>query len=239
MTQPVIRAAALAAVILLLALAAAASAQPSASAKPSTTTGSAEITDPDQLVSFTSRALNTYWNWWFTRLNRTYYRPAEIYWYTTAVQTRCGPTIPDNAFYCPAGNTIWLDKNLFLHYLQTVREDFAAAAVLAHEWGHWIQDQLGWLAHAKRNKYWIGKELQADCYAGMFTRYLKRYNFLEPGDVGEGARLMVRIGDDPRTRRDDERAHGSPRERFEWFIYGYRTGDLFSCNRVYKVIYND
>ena len=228
----------LAAVVLVLTLGATASAQPSATAKPNTTTTPAEITDPGQLVTFTSGALNTYWNWWFTkRLNRTYNRPTAIYWYTTVIKTRCGPTIPDNAFYCGAGNTIWLDKNLFVYYLQRVREDFAAAAVLAHEWGHLVQDQLGWLAYARRNGYWIGKELQADCYAGMFTRYLKRHRFLEPGDVAEGGRLMVRLGDDPRVRRDDERAHGTPRERFEWFRYGYRTGDLSSCNRVYKQIY--
>jgi predicted metalloprotease len=228
----------LAAVVLVLTLAAPASAHMSRTTKPSAISSSADITDPDQLVRFTSGALNTYWNWWFRqRLNRVYYRPAGIYWYTTVIQTRCGPTLLNNAFYCAAGNTIWLDKNLFVYYLQGVHEDFAAAAVLAHEWGHWVQDQLGWIAYATRNRFWIGKELQADCYAGMFTRYLNGYGFLEPGDLEEGGRLMVRIGDDPRTRRDSETAHGTPRERYEWFMYGYQTGNLFSCNRVYKQIY--
>ena len=221
------------AVVLALALAASASAQPTATPR-----SSVDITNPDVLVRFTSRALNTYWNWWFTRrLDRTYYRPAGIYWYTRAIRTDCGLTLVGNAFYCPADNTIWLDKNLFRYYLQTVREDFAAAAVLAHEWGHWIQDQLGWLRWAIQRRFYVGKELQADCYAGMFTRYLDDYGFLEPGDLLEGARLMVRIGDDLRVRRDDEQAHGTPRERLDWFLYGFRTGSLFACNRVYRQIY--
>jgi predicted metalloprotease len=223
----------------VLALAGTAAATPARDAGPTNAARTADITDPDQLVNFVSGALNTYWNWWFSaRLHRTYARPAGIYWYTTTTTSGCGATLPGNAFYCANDHTVWLDKNLIAYFLQTVREDFAGAAVIAHEWGHWVQDQLGWLQYARNNRYWVGKELQADCYAGMFTRYLDGYRFLEPGDLEEGGRLMVRIGDEPGVRRDDERAHGTPAERLGWFMYGYRTGNLYSCNSVYRTIYD-
>lgn len=207
------------------------------STSPSSPVERTDFTDPDALVRFTSGALNTYWNWYFGRLNRTYYRPRAIYWYTRPTRNACGLTLNYNAQYCSVDNSVWLDKRLFFRLLVQERQDFAGAAVLAHEWGHWIQDQLGWLAYAYRNHYWVGKELQADCYAGMFARYLDSQGFLEEGDLGEGSTLMVNIGDDRRIRRDDARAHGRPAERNEWFLEGYRTGNLYVCNGVYRKIY--
>src|SRR5262245_16895826 len=107
---------ALAALCAVLALVGTAAAAPARSAGPAADARAADITDPDRLVNFVSGALNTYWNWWFTaKLNRTYARPAGIYWYTTVTTSGCGPTLLDNAFYCQNDHTVWLDKNLIAY----------------------------------------------------------------------------------------------------------------------------
>ena len=184
----------------------------------------------------TAAQLKTYWSGTFRRLGRVYAGPSKVVWYDTATVTGCGITAVGSSTYCRVDRTIYLDTGLFARSLGTIG-DFAAATILAHEWGHEVQDELGLFRWAVRHRYWVGKELQADCYAGMFARHAERRGLLEPGDVEEGRALLSSLGDDEQMPRNSSQAHGTAAERAEWFRRGYRTGSLAVCRSVYGALY--
>lgn len=123
-----------------------------------------------------------------------------------------------NSFYCGTDNTIYLDYK-WHQYLITHRGDYASGVVLAHEWGHHVQDQLGTIDDGTS----VFTELQADCLAGNFTRHADGERLLASGDYSEAAELLYIIG-------DHFNDHGSPQQREEWFGHGYETADPAQCN---------
>lgn len=128
-----------------------------------------------------------------------------------------------NAFYCIPGNYIaWDEANLLMPYFSEVG-DFAIAYVLAHEWGHSIQKQVGAEAEAG-----IFFELQADCYAGAWGADAKLRGMLEPGDLEEGLFTAQSVGDMPGIPWFDPTAHGTPEQRVDAFTLGFRDGP-FAC----------
>lgn len=105
--------------------------------------------------------------------------------------------------------------------------DFVIAAFVAHEWGHHIQTLTGFslvnlvLQINQEDKWPLfsrQRELQADCYAGLFSRYARDRSWLNPGDLTEALDGMVRVGDDDFEGLDH---HGTAAERKEWFMRGY------------------
>ena len=111
-----------------------------------------------------------------------------------------------------------------------------AAVVLAHEWAHHVQHLLGWLQWAHSRRYLVGKELQADCYAGAFLRYAVAKAALDDAALDHAVALMVTVGDVGGGRRGAAR-HGSSTQRQEWFRRGYHTGNPVRCDGVYDVPY--
>jgi predicted metalloprotease len=133
---------------------------------------------------------------------------------------------PGNAFYCVPQNYIaWDEASLLMPYFAEVG-DFAIAFVLAHEWGHAIQRQVGAQAEAG-----IFFELQADCYAGAWGVDADQRGMLEPGDVEEGLRAAESVGDRPGIPWFDPQAHGTPAQRIEAFSLGFREGP-FACTEL-------
>jgi predicted metalloprotease len=150
---------------------------------------------------------------------------AFIEYHGTEDAPACGGQVvePGNAFYCAPENYIaWDERNLLLPYFAQVG-DFAIAFVLAHEWGHAIQRQVGATAEAG-----IFFELQADCYAGAWGADADLRGLLEPGDVEEGLRAAESVGDAPGIPWFDPGAHGSPEQRVQAFATGFRDGP-FAC----------
>jgi predicted metalloprotease len=197
----------------------------------------AVVFEPHSAVSeveaVTADALREYWAGAFRRLGRVYVGPAEVVWFERPTVTACG--IASTASYCRIDRTIYVGYDLLEHSLTTVG-DFAAATVVAHEWGHEVQDELGLFRWAVAHRYWIGKELQADCYAGMFARHAAAMGLLQEDDLEEGAAMLRSLGDDRRIKRSSPQAHGTPAERVSWFLRGYRTGSLEVCKSVYSVL---
>jgi predicted metalloprotease len=131
-----------------------------------------------------------------------------------------------NAFYCVPENYIaWDEAGLLMPYFAQVG-DFAIAYVLAHEWGHAIQKQVGAQAEAG-----IFFELQADCYAGAWGADADLRGMLEPGDVEEGLAAVRSVGDLPGVPWFDPQAHGTPEQRIEAFAAGFRRGP-FACTEL-------
>ncbi len=145
----------------------------------------------------------------------TYYRPEE------APGPRCGEqeAPAKNAFYCPAGDFIaWDESGLVIpYYVQS--GDFAAAFVLAHEFGHAMQARL-----PRKEQLTVLSELQADCFAGAWSRQAQEEGQLEGGDLDEAAFAVLSAGDVPGTAFTDPRAHGTGFERTAAYLDGYFDG---------------
>jgi predicted metalloprotease len=144
-----------------------------------------------------------------------YYRPEE------SPGPRCGgePAPPKNAFYCSAGDFIaWDESGLLIPYY-VGSGDFAAAFVLAHEFGHAIQARL-----PEREPLGVLNELQADCFAGAWAGHVAEQGLLEEGDLDEATLAVFTARDVPGTDFTDPRAHGSGFERTRAFADGYESG---------------
>lgn len=167
--------------------------------------------------------LDDFWQKTLAAGRSTYRAPAQLYYYTSRVITPCDTARMGNAFYCGADHSVYYDLHL-LRYLFARYGDFGALAVLAHEWGHAVQSQLGHLAVVPAIRKW--QELQADCFAGSYAQFLENKQsqrlVLDPGDLEEGANTLFSMGDSlPWFDRD---AHGSPDERSLYFVVGLAEG---------------
>jgi predicted metalloprotease len=104
--------------------------------------------------------------------------------------------------------------------------------VVAHEVGHHRR-----LSKADANALSVLRELQADCFAGIWAHHAQRQRqLLEQGDVEEGLGAASAIGDDTLQRRARGRVvpesftHGSSEQRVYWLRRGMQQGTLEACD---------
>lgn len=210
-------------------------------------TESRELTaEEKELGEFTAIVLadtEDIWNEIFAENNRQYREPGLVL-FTDAVQTACGgASAASGPFYCPADQKIYMDLSFFEELRRRFGAkggDFAIAYVMAHEVGHHVQNLLGTAgkvrslqqqsSQTEANELSVGLELQADFYAGVWTKYNQKY--LSEGDIDEALSAANAVGDDAiqkRTRgsvNPDSFTHGTSEQRKKWFMKGYRTGDI-------------
>ena len=183
------------------------------------------------------------------------YASALTVWYTDGTQTACGAASSGmGPFYCPADKTVYIDLS-FYQDLQTKFGAqgglFADAYVLAHEYGHHVQDLLGTTARVKPGDSGptsgsVRLELQADCYAGVWANHATTVpdasgqpliTEISQDDINRALDTAGRIGDDYiQTNLGNGRVnqsqftHGTSAQRQRWFMAGYRSGDPRICN---------
>ena len=102
--------------------------------------------------------------------------------------------------------------------------DFAVAYIVAHEYGHQVQDELGLFERGIPTK---PLELQADCYAGAWAKSADEANRLDPGDVDEALEAALAVGD---FNESDPGHHGTPEERANAWQTGFESGKPSACN---------
>ncbi|WP_292658771.1 neutral zinc metallopeptidase [Nitratifractor sp.] len=179
------------------------------------------------------------------------YDPPTLVLYRGMTRSGCGYARAQvGPFYCPTDKKIYLDLGFFEELKRKLGApgDFAQAYVLAHEVGHVVQDQLGILDKVHRlqqqamqrgnktraNHLQIPVELQADCFAGVWGHYARSH--LDPGDIQEAINAASKIGDDALQKQaqgyvvPDSFTHGTSRQRMEWFMRGFKSGDINACN---------
>jgi uncharacterized protein len=190
-------------------------------------------------------SLEDYWRTTLPQQTRTRYRDPKLVLFTGRVSSACGrATSATGPFYCPADDQLYLD---FAFFNELAREfnapgDFAQAYVIAHEFGHHIQNLQGTMDKVQRagnnNKLSVAVELQADCYAGMWASSTQKQGRLEPGDIEEAIRAAGAVGDDMIQKRTqgyvvpDSFTHGTAQQRMEYFSRGFRSGDIRQCQTL-------
>lgn len=174
--------------------------------------------------------------------------------FSGSTSTGCGQASADvGPFYCPTDQSIYLDTTFFDAVLQRQLNgpsgDFVEPYVLAHEYGHHIQNLLGTMGRVKTQQGptsdSVRLELQADCYAGMWTKNATSTDdasgqaliqSLSDQDIRDAIDAATAVGDDRIQERSGGRVnpeqwtHGSSAERVKWFQTGYTTGDLAACD---------
>jgi predicted metalloprotease len=211
----------------------------------------ASAPDPDedliQFVGFVVDDVQGSWETVFADAGRRY-EPTTLRVFTGAVDTGCGrASSATGPFYCPADRRVYLD----LAFFRELRDrfgapgDFAQAYVIAHEFGHHVQNITGTLPQVSRlqrenpseaNELSVRLELQADCYAGIWARSAYQDDLLEEGDLEEGLQAAAAVGDDrlqtqaTGTYDRESFTHGSSEQRRRWFLVGFQDGRVDACD---------
>lgn len=173
--------------------------------------------DLETLIDLAVRDIDQFWRAEFETLEFRYFPPTEVSGYDSPIQTACGLASPNNAFYCGRSHSIHYDVN-FLGRIQERIGNFAAVAVIAHEWGHAIQAHFGF------SRITILNELQADCMAGAYAQTARGSILWDNQDISDGVTLFGLIGDRGNTPWYAPGAHGSSDERSNAFDSGLNQG---------------
>lgn len=173
----------------------------------------------NQLLVYASADINKFWLQSFVA-NRLRYTTPTMVPYTEPIGTPCGNAVLNNAFYCSGSNSIYFDYN-FMTRMYSKVGDYAAVSILAHEWGHLVQTQLG---RANGRTFSILMELQADCAAGAYTQYAERMRELDEGDMEEAGVGLFTAGDPIGMPWFASQAHGKSMQRINSFLDGYKGG---------------
>lgn len=206
--------------------------------------------DCRQLATFND--LRAYWSEnLFSTLGAQYREPRFVL-FSQGVNTACGQaTSAVGPFYCPGDNKIYIDLTFYNELANQFGApgEFAQAYVIAHEFGHHIQTLTGTEREVRRlqqrdpgraNQYSVGMELQADCYAGVWTKAASGPDGLV-GAVGEqeiqeALQAAAAVGDDKIQEKTSGQVnpetwtHGSAEQRQKWFFTGFQSGNPKSCN---------
>jgi uncharacterized protein len=210
--------------------------------------------DQDCAIVADVNSIQSFWAEELPRQSGRGYTAARTTLFSGSTATGCGAASADvGPFYCPADDHVYLDTTFFRDMLEgrlgARGGPFARAYVLAHEYGHHVQDLLGTTGRVGSVKGAtsgsVRLELQADCYAGIWTRHATTADDaggqpliadLTRDDVSRALDAAAAVGDDRIQRTTTGRVdpeswtHGSAAERMRWFSTGLERGTLKACD---------
>ena len=173
--------------------------------------------------------VDQFWAARFQEAGRPYDSPGGVIAFDEPIVTACGRAEPEQeaAFYCVIDEKIYYSTE-FRALIENQIGDFAWVIVVAHEWGHHIQANLGFDLGVVPDRAGeippIELEQQADCLAGAYAIDAEGTGWLDPGDIDEALYMTEISGDPPGTAWNDPRAHGTGDERIDAFMQGYTAG---------------
>ena len=199
----------------------------------------------EQFLTDVTEDVDAYWTKVFEASGLE--EPRVAYNWIPAGQTAasaCGGTMGDSAAaYCSGDDTIYVSQQFATdiyngaldHALPGSSQgygrtmgDFAVAYIVAHEYAHQVQDELGLFQQYGQQLPTMAFELQADCWAGTWAQSASEENRLEDGDVQEALDAALAVGD---FDTGNPGHHGTPEQREEAWSAGFQSGDPSSCNQ--------
>jgi len=201
----------------------------------------------------TVNSVNAFWTTELKRYGREY-TPAKTIIYRGTTQSACGTASNQvGPFYCPLDKQVYIDASFFDILSQQFGSSSGPLAqeyVVAHEYGHHVQDLLGLLDKAQQgpqgaNGGSVRTELMADCLGGVWANHAATTKdaggnpFLEPltqQDIQDALSAASSVGDDRIQSKTQGQVtpetwtHGSSEARQKWFTTGYKSGDLNQCD---------
>lgn len=197
------------------------------------------------------------WNAYMTSIGAYWYgaysgfTPSSMTIFTGQVSTGCGnATSSVGPFYCPADQVIYIDTAYTAALLQQLGAkggDAAEAYIVAHEYGHHIQNLTGVMAKAQSSSQTgagsasVRLELQADCYAGVWFKHSTDdpsgvVQSVTKDDLNRIIDAALSVGDDAIQKaqsgsvNQESWTHGSSVQRKKWVSTGFSTGDPNRCD---------
>jgi uncharacterized protein len=209
-------------------------------------TGEDANTRQDCRIVAVVNSTQKFWDGVFARSGKQY-PYADTVFFTEQIQTGCGLASSQvGPFYCPKDQLVYIDLGFFDELASRfgVSGDFAQAYVIAHEYGHHVQNQLGILDSIRGDRQGpeskaVRSELQADCYAGVWAANAASTGLIEQltqADINEGLEAAKAIGDDRIQEQTQGQVtpetwtHGSSEQRRRWFSRGYENGKPGACD---------
>jgi predicted metalloprotease len=198
-----------------------------------------------RIVGFVN-SIQAYWNEAYGQ-DGGRYQPAQTVLFEDAVSTGCGnATSAVGPFYCPPDQAIYLDLGFFDELQSRFGASggpLAEAYVVAHEYGHHIENLEGLLTggggDSGAQSRSVRMELMADCFAGVWVHHAASTGFLQPpsnDQVAQALSAAAAVGDDRIQERTQGQVdpegwtHGSAEQRQKWFTTGYESGDPGACD---------
>lgn len=224
-----------------------------------TTTGSCKTGEDannsqDCAIDLITNSVQSYWAQAYEQQAGQPYQDATTVKYSGQTSSKCGTASSAmGPFYCPNDRLVYIDKSFMQDMLQgqlgAKGGPFALAYVIAHEYGHHVQDLLGILGKirtqqgAKSDS--VRTELMADCFAGMWAKSAqettdtagnKIIEDLTKDDIARAIDAAQAVGDDRIQKQSSGRVnpeawtHGSSEQRVHWFNVGLQEGSIEACN---------
>jgi predicted metalloprotease len=192
-------------------------------------------------------SVQKFWDGVFQRSNEQY-QYANTVFFTDRVQTKCGfASSQVGPFYCPLDKRVYIDLGFFDELQSRFgagEAPFAQAYVIAHEYGHHVQNLTGVLDRIGNDRQGpesraVRSELQADCYGGVWAANAVDTGLIEEltqADINAALDAASAIGDDRIQETTQGQVnpetwtHGSSEQRRRWFSRGYEEGRPAVCD---------
>jgi predicted metalloprotease len=197
--------------------------------------------DDCRVVGFVD-SVQKYWSDEFSRRGSTY-SPAQTVIFTGYAEAACGTaSAATGPFYCPNDQKVYLDISFFQELQSRFGAKggpFAEGYVIAHEYGHHVQDELGLLKESSSNRASVRVELQADCLAGVWAKNAADTGYMTAPtneEIAQALDAAASVGDDRIQQQTQGKVtpeswtHGSSEQRQFWFKTGYSSGNMDKCD---------
>ena len=210
--------------------------------------GVTSATDQGKFITCVETNVQSFWRAEMAKSNKGY-QVSKLVLFTGQTRSECGAASASSGpFYCPLDQKVYLDTAFFEQLksrLGATGGDFAEAYVVAHEYGHHVQDLLGTEKRVHdamerdargRSALSVSLELQADCYAGVWGHSAYGAGKVSKDEIAQALDAAAAVGDDHIQKETRGRVtpetftHGSSADRQRWFNAGMTSGDPAACD---------